>query len=307
MLIDIIYIDGVHHEIPASRVILLSRNSVNIKKPIMKKIIFACDGKNFPKGAFEFVKELQQAEPVLLTGTFLHAVNFELIVPGVFATYGGPAMEFLEEEKAQLEKNIGLFAKLCERNGIEYRVHEESNNWNINDLAKETRFADLMVMSEELFCTYINIREPNGFMQQAIHNAECPVMLFPETFQPFKKIVIAYDGKKESMFALKQFCNLFPQFRNMETKIIYSKEDDNDQIPDMIYIEEYAGRHFSNLIFEKLHFKGKEYFETWAEENNDILVVSGSYGRSMFSTALSKSFVEDLIHEHHIPLFIAHN
>ncbi len=270
----------------------------------MKKIILACDGKNFPKGAFEFAKELQQSEQVLLTGAFLHPMNFEEFIPGIFALYSSPIATFLEQEKAEYQRNIKLFEELCQHNGIEYRVHEESNNWNINDLVKETRFADIMVMSEELFCTDINMAAPNDFMQQAIHKAECPVMLFPEIFKSFKKIVVAYDGKKECMFALKQFCNLFPLITNMETKIVYSG---NDEIPDMIYLEEYAGRHFKNLDFEKLHFKGKENFEDWIKGNNDSLVVSGSYSRSGLSTLFSKSFVEDIIHEHRVPLFIAHN
>ena len=286
----------------------MSRNLVTRNKTaIMKKIILACDGENFPKGAFEYVKELQQAEPVLLIGAFLHPVNFEIFLPGVFASYGGPSIEFQEKEKVQFQKIIEFFSKICERNGIEYRVHEESYNWDIKDLAKESRFADLMVMSEGLFYTESNIREPNSFMQQAIHEAECPVMLFPETFRTFNKIVVAYDGKKESMFALKQFCHLFPQFTTMETTIIYSSEDATDSIPDMIYLEEYASRHFSKLNFEKLHLKDKQYFETWTEENTDILLVSGSYSRSLLSTSFNKNFVEGIIHEHHIPLFIAHN
>ena len=273
----------------------------------MKKIILACDGKNFPQSAFEFAKELQQKEPVLLTGAFLHAVNFEEFIPGVFAMSTGPVATFLEEEKTEHKKMIARFEALCQRNGIEYRVHEQSSNWNINDIVKETRFADMLLMSAELFCNDMNIEEPNGFMQQVLHKAECPVMLFPEAFKSFQKIVFAYDGKKESMFALKQFCNLFPQFSNIETKIVYTKEDDTDEMPDMIYIEEYAGSHFTNLDFEKLHFNGKKYFENWTRENNDSLVVSGSYSRSGLSTSLNKSFVEDIIHEHQVPLFIAHN
>jgi len=273
----------------------------------MKKIIIASDGNNFPKGAFEFIKELQQHEPVLLVGAFLHSLNFEEFIPGVFAMGAGPAARFMQEEKADLEKCIRLFEETCQRNGIEYRVHEESNNWNINDLAKETRFADLMVMSEELFCTGMNMTEPNVFMQQAIHKSECPVMLFPENYIPFNKIIIAYDGKKESMFALKQFCCLFPQLKDVETKIVYSKAEGSDDIPDMVYIEEYAGRHFTNLTFEKLHLKGKEYFESWTKENNDSLIISGSYSRSGISVSLNKSFVDGIIREHRVPLFIAHS
>jgi len=272
----------------------------------MKKIIFACDGKNFPKGAFKFIKELNETEPILLTGAFLHAINFDEFIPGVFAVYAGRALQYMEEERKEHRITMELFAELCQRNQIEYRLHEESANWNINDLVKETRFADMMVMSEELFCTELNMSEPNSFMQQAIHKSECPVVLIPEKYQPFKKIVIAYDGKRESMFAMKQFCQLFPQLTSQETKIIYNKENNTDEIPEMIYVEEYAARHFSNLNFEKLHIKGKD-IEPWTKQNNDILLVSGSYGRSTFSSSLNRSFVQDVIHEHRIPLFIAHN
>jgi len=272
----------------------------------MKKIIFACDGNNFPKAAFEFVKELQKTEPLLLTGTFLQSIHFVEMLPGLFATFAGHTTAFMEEEKVEFKNTIHLFEEMCQRNGIEYRVHEDSNNWGMDDLLKETRFADLMVMSEELFCTNINMTEPNSFMQRAIHKSECPVMLFPEIYKPLKKIVFAYDGKKESLFALKQFCNLFPQYSHLETKIVYSKPGHDDELPDMMYIEEYAGRHFSNLQFEKLSFNGRKYFADWAKEENDILIISGAYGRSGLSTAINKSFVEKLIEEHHVPVFIAH-
>ena len=146
----------------------------------MKKIIFACDGKNFPKGAFEFIKELHQTEPVLLIGAFLHAMNFEEFIPAVFRIYTEPLDFILKKEAAEYEKNIALFEELCQRNGIEYKIHKESNTWHISDLEKETRYADIMVMSENLFCTDLNIPEPNAFMQQALRRSECPVWLIPE-------------------------------------------------------------------------------------------------------------------------------
>lgn len=272
----------------------------------MKKIIFASDGKSFPKGAFEFAKELHRHEPVLLTGAFLHSLNFEEFLPGVFAMYASPALEFLEEEKKLNKQITKQFEDLCQRNMIEYRVHEQSPNWNIDDLTKETRFADLMLMSEELFCNDINMYQPNSFMQQAIHKSECPVFCVPENYSPVKKIIFAYDGKKESMFALKQFCNLFPQLTALETKIIYAKDEADESIPDLIYLEEFAARHFSDLDIEKVVSSGKKFFEERGNELNNSMLVSGAYSRSGLSTSLNRSFVETIIHEHRIPVFIAH-
>ena len=272
----------------------------------MKKVLFACDGKNLAKGAFDFIKQLQQDEPVLVTGVFLHALNFELFLPGVFAMSAVSAMDFLEEEQTQYKETIAQFKQMCERTALEYNVHEESESLNIDDLAKESRFADLMVMSEELFCQELNPTEPNNFMRQAIHKAECPVMLFPENFKTFNRIIIAYDGTKDSMLAVKEFCNLFPQFCYMETKIVYAKNENSDDIPDMTLIEEFAGRHFPNLDFEKLSFNAK-HFDSWPDEYKDALIVCGSFGRGGLSNLIKKSFIENNIEQHRNPLFIAHH
>ena len=259
-----------------------------------------------PKGAFEFIKQLQQEEPVFLTGAFLHPVNFEILVPAAFAMTTIPAIEMMEEDQTQFKQSIREFRDRCERNAIEYTVHEESDQWGMEDLSKETRFADLMVMSEELFCTNINTNEPNAFMQEAIHKAECPVMLLPESYKPFNRMIIAYAGKKESMFAVKEFCNLFPAFTNMETKIVYAKNEDNDEIPDMNLLEEFAGRHFSNLTIQKDYFNPKMHFNIWPNEYRNALIICGSFGRGGFSNLIKKSFAENTIQEHSNPLFIAH-
>lgn len=272
----------------------------------MKKIILACDGKNFPNAAFDFANQLNQSEQLLLTGVFLHPVNFEDFLPNGFVSFNGPLVKFMEDEKVAYKKMIRHFEDICQRNGIEYRVHEESMNWNIDDISKETRFADMMIMSEELFCNDINLIEPNSFMLQTFRKAECAVLCIPEKQTVIDKIVFAYNGKKDCMFALKQFCFLLPELTSKEIKIVYINEDKNDSIPDFDYLEEYAARHFKTLDFEKLEFHENKNFTTWALNAGNILLVTGSFGRSGLSTIFKKSFLEDIITEHRIPVFVAH-
>lgn len=40
----------------------------------MKKILLLCDGDNFPKGAFRFIKNIREEEPVLVKGLFFYTV-----------------------------------------------------------------------------------------------------------------------------------------------------------------------------------------------------------------------------------------
>ena len=37
----------------------------------MKKVVIAFDGNHFSEGAFEFVRRLNELQPILLTGVFL--------------------------------------------------------------------------------------------------------------------------------------------------------------------------------------------------------------------------------------------
>ena len=60
------------------------------------------------------------------------------------------------------------------------------------------------------------------------------------------------------------------------------------------------------MSFSKLQFNAAEYFATWISEKKNVLLVSGSFGRSPLSYIGKQSFVEDIIHDHRLPIFIAH-
>src|SRR5436190_2526152 len=92
----------------------------------MKKIIIPFDGDHFSKGAFSFVKNLNEINPVLLTGVFLPAIDYArfLFVPAAFvAPEYVPVMQNFEEP--DVTGNVDVFARECEKNGIEYRVHKD--------------------------------------------------------------------------------------------------------------------------------------------------------------------------------------
>src|SRR5215213_5801826 len=159
----------------------------------MKKVVFVCSGSNFPKGAFEFVKFLQAHQPVLVAGAFFYPVNNGRAVPTTFDVVPQPIYEPIEEGGNAVAQSIELFEQSCSQNNIEYKVHRESSQWNLDDLATESRFADLLVVSEELFYADADSDQPNGFLKRLLRESECPVMLVPEDFREVKKIIIAFD------------------------------------------------------------------------------------------------------------------
>lgn len=271
----------------------------------MKKIILAFDGTNFSEGACEFARKLNEIEPVLLTGVFLPQIqlaNLWSYARNESTTF----IPLLESDESELvKKNIDKFEKLCQRNGIDYRVHKDFYDFAIPELKEESLYADLLILGSEVFYKQAE-GTPAIYLQEALHDVKCPVLVVPEKFDFPDNIILAYDGRDEAVFAIKQFAYLFPQLTRLKALLVYVTNDIDKDIPDRIQMEELLGRHFSDLTLFKMSINSKTLFNTWIEANKSALLVCGSYGRSDLSRLFKKSFVKDIIADHRLPVFIAH-
>jgi hypothetical protein len=271
----------------------------------MKKVLLVCDGNHFSEAAFKMAAYLQTLQPILLTGVFLGAEIYKYVYLDVDYTSAELAVELQEEQEKQITQSTQRFKKLCTKYGIEYRVHEDWESFPLDNLKKEMRFADLAIIGNEVFYKDFDDEHPNSHLKTALHNAECPVLLVPEKFESIDNILLAYNGNKASVFAIKQLVSLLPELCKKEILLVYAAED-NKEIPDLTFIEELAARHFPNLTLYKLDINPKAYFATWLSERKNTLVVTGSFGRSEVSVMWNHSFITDVIQEHDLPIFVAH-
>ena len=118
--------------------------------------------------------------------------------------------------------------------------------------------------------------------------------------------ILTYDGSESSVYAIKQFVYLLPEFKDNPTYLTYASNDGKTPLPEEAYIEELASRHFTDLTVSKLNIDTKKYFSTWVADKKSSILVAGSFGRTSFSQLFSKSFVLDIIKEHRMPIFIGH-
>lgn len=273
----------------------------------MKKVLVVFDGEHFSKGALDFAIRLNEKQPVLLTGVFLSSVGYK----NVEQYYGGMEAYIYRDntdysyDEEVVGKSIAQFKEVCEHNGIEHRVHNQMNGSFLEALSRETRFADLMVLSTELFYSNIDKKAQQNSIEDAVHQTECPVILLPENYNFPGSIILAYDGSESSVFAIKQFAYLFPELAALSTIVVYASEK-RVPIPDFDYIKELSARHFSNLEFLKLDVAPEDYFNVWFKNTKDPMLVVGSYSRSAFSEMFKDSFASEIIKEHKFPVFIAH-
>ena len=273
----------------------------------MKKIIIAFDGVNFSEGAFEFARKLNELQPILLTGVFLPQAELEYLwsFSDVAGGFYVPVSEFSETELIKV--NIEKFEKLCLANDIDFRVHRDFSTFAMPELKKESCYADLMIIGSQSFYKSIGTGSPNEYLENTLRTVECPVIIVPEKFDFPESFILAFNGSKEAVFAIKQFAYLFPEFADKETILVYANDNIDKDIPDKIQMEELTARHFSKLSLLKMNLNPKNYFRKWVLEKKSAMLISGSYGRSGLSQLFKKSFVKDVIADHHLPVFIAHN
>jgi nucleotide-binding universal stress UspA family protein len=292
-----------YHSLPNNRLLVLCHKAL-----FMKKIILAIDGTNFSDAAFEFARQLNEKAPILLAGIFVPQTDYANLWSYASAAATGPGYIPLieEEENDQILKNIETFETQCQKNGIAYRVHKDFYDFVLPELKRESRFADLIILSGELFYHHVISANQFEYMRHVLHYAECPVLIVPENLRFPENNILAYDGGESSVYAIKQFSYLFPELSTNDTLLVYAEDDEEKDFPARDLITELATQHYKALTFYKAELNPGKYFGTWMANKKNAILVSGAFSRSVISQTFRKSFVFDVIMEHKVPVFIAH-
>jgi nucleotide-binding universal stress UspA family protein len=272
----------------------------------MKKILILFDGEHFSEGAFNFVRRLNEINPVLLTGVFLPSTDYTDVMIYYLGGMAGPLyVPSVDTDTDTIKANVDKFKALCVQHGIEHTVHDSIMGTIVDGVKKETRYADLLVLSSETFYSNLGRLTQQEYLKETMHHTECPVVIVPEQYDFPGKAIMAYDGSSSSVFAIKQFAYLFPEFSDMSSLVVFASEKE-ETMPDSSYIQELAGRHFSNLSFFKLDAEARKYFNTWLTDNKGAMLVAGSFGRTGVSEMFRNSFILEVVKDHKLPIFVAH-
>lgn len=271
----------------------------------MKKVIIPFDGSDFSKSALNFAFKLNKLKPLFLTGLFLPDYSEMYYYVG-FETITLPPLMFLPEhhQEKEINESVNIFRNFCIENGIDYSIYKGTGEYGLYQLNKESRYADLIIINSERF--YPENNKTESSLTNILEGSESSVLLIPEHGVFPDNIILAYDGSKSSVHALKQFAYLCPELCDKKTTLVYADKNEKHMLPNLQKIKEWATHHFSNLTFYKLEADPTKYFETWLMEVENPLLISGAYNRSALSRLFKKSFAENFIHEHKIPIFVSH-
>lgn len=272
----------------------------------MKQVLFIGAGHEFPKGPFAFLHAMLLQERLHAKALFFRPVDYATLAAASAITGIGPILDLDDHEKDVVEEHKTQFARQCEQHHLLYDIHENNRAWDKDLVIGESRFVDLILVSGEQFYAEADHHQPNSFLRETLHVAECPVIVVPEDFSKIQHLFMAYDGSKESMYAIKQFCYLFPHLTDLPTEIVYAKDETSNSIPDLDRLKQFTRSKLNCMSFSKLHFSASRYFATWINDKTNVMLISGSFGRSVFHYATRRSFAEEIIRSHKQPIFIAH-
>jgi len=278
----------------------------------MKKFLAVFDGYKMSQSTMDYAIWLTKASNAHLVGIFLDEFIYRSYsVYNVVATAENPDEEMKElDEKDQTKRDeaVQQFKNACRKGGVNFSVHRDKSI-AIQELKHESMFADLVIINEYETFTKQTEDSPTDFVKDLLGDVQCPVLVVPKEFKPIDKIVLLYDGRPSSLYAIKMFSYLFGDLRELPVEVYTVKDHymGSLRVPDSKLMKEFIERHFSAATYTVTKGNAEEQITSYLrvyKENQ--LVVLGAYLRSEMSRLFKTSMADILMKELDTPLFIAH-
>ena len=277
----------------------------------MKKISVAFDSLKFSEGTMKYAIELAAASNALLSGVFLddflyHSYTaFDMMES--MGIQGGDIGQLQRQDKEIRQHSIAAFDSACISQQLNYVIHHDKS-FAIEELLKESIYSDLLVIGAGETFKHYKEAVPSAFIRSLLSGTQCPVLVVPDNYQVTERIILLYDGKPSSVFAIKMFNYMMPWMRGVKTEVITVKDPkDRPEFTDDPLIREFIKCHYPNAIYTLLKGDPEEqipaYLKTTAPQS---LIVMGAYERSQVSRWFKASMADILINELAAPVFIAH-
>jgi len=291
----------------------LNRNKFD-KTFFMEKILLVIDGKELSMPALEFACYLGRLTKSTITGVFLE--NHPADQKPVLKTVSGSTSldweldetseEYISKRKL-IEATIVDFRNACENRSVRCAIHRDAGV-PASEVIAESRYADLIVIDAATSFNNKFEGSPTDFVKDVLKDAECPVIIAPESFDGIAEIIFAYDGSKSAAFALKQFSYLFPELEDKRAILlrINDKGEWNDEDDDKHKLTEWLQNRYSAIGFHTLKGDTDDRLFDYLFKRKNCMVVMGAYGRNSISRFFKKSHADKIIRTVILPIFISH-
>jgi len=277
----------------------------------MKKMIAAFDGLNYSESTQQYAIDMARKSNAHLVGVFLDDITYHSYKMWQVVGNGGVNEEkwgMLEghDKETRLEATA-RFDQACRQAGLEFSIHHD-RNVAIHELLHESIYADLVIISKkECFSNYEG-KMPSFFLRDLLSDIQCPVLLVPEKYHKIEKMILLYDGSPASVFAVRSFSYLFPEFATLPAEVVsVNKVSNGLHVPDNRLMKEFMKWHYRQATYNVLRGDAEEEILTELRHQPlHSMLVLGAYQRSRVSRWFHASMADVLMEKTELPLFVAH-
>jgi len=280
------------------------------KAHYMKKIIAAFDGLKYSQATTDYAIQCATDSHAHLVGVFLddmthHTYKLYDVVHSEASDLEKKIERYHQEEVDLRKDATEKFEISCRNACLNHSIHHD-RNIALHDIIHESVYADMLVISGKETFTAFEEQLPTRFIKYLLTHIECPLMVVPERYRQIEKVVFLFDGEPSSVYAIKMFSYLFPNWGDMPVEVVTVKEvDESLHLPDGRLMKEFLKRHYPHAVYTVI--KGLpdiEIVNHVKNRNQDELIVLGAYHRGKVSRLFKPSMVDVLMQDISLPLFI---
>ncbi|MGZ8557734.1 MAG: universal stress protein [Chitinophagaceae bacterium] len=279
----------------------------------MKNFLAVFDGYKMSGTNIEYAIQLAKGANAHLTGVFLDDFFYRSYnvykVLTTYENYENVLKNLDVKDSKRRDDAVQRFQQACEKANISFAIHRDKNI-AIQELKHESMFADLIIINENETFTRYKEKPPTRFMKDLLGDVQCPVLVVPSTFKAIDKLVLLYDGRPSSLYAVKMFSYLFGNLQDLPVEVYTVKENHPATlgVPENKLMRKFINRHFPNAKYTIVKGSAEEMIvEHLKNYKENELVILGAYQRSEMSRWFKNSMADILMKELDTPLFIAHN
>ncbi len=188
------------------------------------------------------------------------------------------------------------FIETCEQNGIKAKVYRGENEHA--GIIDDSRFYDLMIVPETLISSAKKNRIASQTVEAVLRKADCPLLILNKSADPFKNIIILFDGTERSMETIKMFAYLMGD-QLKKHRVILNTVINEDTIIHEKQACEYLKMYQPFFAIHRIY--PENYY-------SDLLKLLGDTDEFLLVSGISRNdLIEDLIFNQHHSFFLEGN
>lgn len=271
----------------------------------MKKIMVLLNASYIPNhlilNAINIARKTKSSIYAVFLNDLNNDVEFDYPFPNDLASTGTrlSKTEADMENRRRIESVLQVFRNECELAGIEHHF-EIDQKVSLKHIIELSKYSDFILVDAKSNSGAYSIKN-------VLVDAYCPVLLLSSEAEPVEKAVLLYDGGISSIYAIKMFSYLFPEWSDLPTNIVYVSSSEEEALPKEVEFQSWLSKHFLNIQKAVLHGKSQDQlFDFISSDAVHTIVVMGSYGENALYRMFHKSLAESFLSNTHASIFIAH-